>query len=133
MREPSLNERLGAKRKIKGKVAKKGISTRSVGGKKALKADSKIAKQERASRPYLPRVAGDKALARLHHYEKQLELLETDISRKKPDKPSFRIAGNAKTLTPSASGRAGGRTRSEAGSPYFLAFSQKEHLAIAAP
>lgn len=122
MREP-LRESASEKRR----VAKRGV--KSKGGAKSVGAQAKH------TRPRLTRIPGGKALARLHLFEQQREIKETDIRRKKPDKPQAKFAGAASRFMRSHTGPAvaGKGLVAAAASPYLLAFSQKKVLEKTAP
>jgi photosystem II stability/assembly factor-like uncharacterized protein len=83
--------------------------------------------------PHLPRVPGGKALARLHFFEKQRDIEETDVSRKTPDKPAAKLGVGARRSARSSARAGVGHASTAAASPYILAFSQKEHLDLTAP
>src|SRR5687767_14351494 len=75
----------------------RGVATR---GLKAGKT-SPGAKRKPA-RPRLPRVPGGKARARLHLFEQQRQIVETDVKRKKVDKPSAKLRSRSAVMTRSA-------------------------------
>ena len=131
MREPFLDEPVPAKGRAKRGVSKGGATAgrAAKGGAKATKGKTKAAARKKLARPRRPRVPGGKALARLHFFEKQREIEETDISRKKPDKPAAKLGRGARASARSS----GSRGSSDGASPYLLAFSRKEHLDITAP
>ncbi len=133
MREPFLDEpaqeKTGAKRGANRRRAAKAGRTVKGGTKKGAKAAKKSA------RPNLPRIPGGKALARLHLFEQQREIKETNINRKEPDKTSIKFAGAARSSNTRSSARSSGARKnlSSAASPYLKAFSHKKELAITAP
>jgi len=133
MREPFLDEEAPTQTK-----AKKGASKGA-----ARKAGTRRAAKGKPLRPYLPRVPGGKALARLHFFEGQREIEETDVQRKTPDKCSTKLSdgdgspathpGTRATARSSARTLASRGAQTDAVSPYLKAFAEKEHLDITAP
>jgi photosystem II stability/assembly factor-like uncharacterized protein len=114
----------------------KGIHKRATKGRtragKAIAAGRGSTARKKHPRAHLPRVAGGKALARLHLFERQRQIEETDVKRKKPDKPSAKLIRGRKQA---ASERAARSTGAASGStsPYLVAFAHKRHLDKTAP
>jgi photosystem II stability/assembly factor-like uncharacterized protein len=125
VKETFREEQSGGKGGAKVRAARRGAKAR-----KGRSDDSGLRKP---TRPPLPRIPGGKALARLHFFEKQREIEETDVKRKTPDKPAARFVRGAKTPARSAARGRGDRTSSSGASLYLRAFSHKEHLATTAP
>jgi hypothetical protein len=115
---------------------RKGIQKRATRSRvkagKALAAGRGSTARKKHPRAHLPRVPGGKALARLHLFERQRQIEETDVKRKKPDKPSAKLIRGRKQA---ASARAPRSTGAVPGStsPYLVAFAHKTHLDKTAP
>jgi photosystem II stability/assembly factor-like uncharacterized protein len=103
-------------------------------GRKAARAVGGSTGRNKSKRKHhLPRVPGGKALARLHLFERQRQIEETDVKRKKPDKSSAKLLRGKKQ---SASVRSAARSAAAAAgsaSPYVVAFARKTHLNETAP
>lgn len=151
MKGPFLDEPTPPKSGAKKAAAKGAVKARGVakGGAKGAAKPGKSRSAEAAVTtppvPRLPRVRGGKALARLHFFERQRNIEETDISRKDTDKPTAKFVGEARSTARTsarslarsaapASGRTpGARAGSGPASPYVRAFAHKAHLDTTAP
>jgi photosystem II stability/assembly factor-like uncharacterized protein len=133
MKLPFLYEPAQSKRVSQKSVAKGAVRV-ARGGIKSKKGEAKeIIATEKPGRPHLPRIPGGKALARLHLFEQQREIEETDIHRKKPDKADAKFAGAAKSYARSSSRSAPASKGLDTDSPYLRAFTQKKQLEKTAP
>jgi photosystem II stability/assembly factor-like uncharacterized protein len=84
----------------------------------------------------LRRVTGGKALARLHLFEQQRDIKETDVKRRQPDKPSTKLKGTRARVAASRGATAdsnGANGFADSESPYVRAFAHKAHLDHSAP
>ncbi len=133
MREPFLDElelpEKGIQKRAAKSRAKAGKVTRT--GKGAT-GENKVSGKRKLPRAHLPRVPGGKALARLHFFEQQRQIEETDVKRKNPDKPSWKLL-RGKKRSPSVRSSPGSTGATGSTSPYLLAFAQKTHLDSIAP
>src|SRR6266404_7816587 len=114
---------------------RKGIQKRATRGRvkagKALAAGRSSARKKHP-RAHLPRVPGGKALARLHLFERQRQIQETEVKRKKPDKPFAKLTRGRKQAASVRAARSSGAVSGYA-SPYLVAFTHKTHLDKTAP
>src|SRR5688572_25688469 len=106
--------------------------SRSVATRGLKPGQAKTSAKGKSARPRLPRVPGGKARARLHLFEQQREIEETDVKRKKPDKPSAKLRSRSAVMTRSARSRSRG-PNADSVSPYLRAFVHKRDLDITAP
>ena len=111
-----------------GATRSRGVATR---GLKTGKANASRGVKKRPARPNLKRVPGGKARARLHFFERQREIQETDVKRKKPDKPSAKLRSRSSVMSLARSRSRGPNAASA--SPYLRAYAQKRELDITAP
>lgn len=131
MREPFIDEQIPTVSSTTSTATTKRSRSSKLKTKAASK--SKRAAGKRSSRRTLPRVAGGKAQARLHFFERQRNIEETDVDRKKPDKPGAKLfAPRSSASTKKRSSRA--RTaNAESASPYVRAFAFRTELELTAP
>ena len=125
MRDPYLDEPASPGKGIQKRATK----SRARAGKASGRGASARKKHPRA---HLPRVPGGKALARLHLFERQRQIQETDVKRKKPDKPSAKLTRGRKQTASVRAARSSGAVSGYA-SPYLVAFTHKTHLDKTAP
>ncbi|MFZ0063736.1 MAG: hypothetical protein WAL47_17015 [Pyrinomonadaceae bacterium] len=100
---------------------------------KAAKGKSKRTSARKSVRPHLPRVPGGKAQARLHFFERQRQIEQTDVKRKKPDKPAAKLRGGRPAATARTRSNRGQAANAASASPYARAFARKKDLDITAP
>lgn len=81
----------------------------------------------------LPRVPGGKAKARLHFFERQRQIAQTDVKRKKPDTPSAKLLGGRSSSSARVSSKRSRTTNAGSASPYVRAFAVKKNLEDTAP
>jgi len=125
VRDPYLDEPASPGKGIQ----KRATRSRARAGKASGRGASARKKHPRA---HLPRVPGGKALARLHLFERQRQIQETDVKRKKPDKPSAKLTRGRKQTASVRAARSSGAVSGYA-SPYLVAFTHKTHLDKTAP
>jgi len=125
VRDPYLDEPASPGKGIQKRATK----SRARAGKASGRGASARKKHPRA---HLPRVPGGKALARLHLFERQRQIQETDVKRKKPDKPSAKLTRGRKQTASVRAARSSGAVSGYA-SPYLVAFTHKTHLDKTAP
>ncbi len=99
---------------------------------------SSTAKKSKRSSPRkllrpIRRVAGGKALARLHLFEQQREIEPTDVKRKRPDKPAAKLLGGRSPAAAKTRSQSRSAATVASVSPYTRAFARKKELDIAAP
>jgi len=100
---------------------------------KAAKGKSKRTSARKSVRPHLPRVPGGKAQARLHFFERQRQIEQTDVKRKKPDKPAAKLRGGRPAAAARTRSNRGQEANAASASPYARAFARKKDLDITAP
>ncbi|HYJ89140.1 MAG TPA: hypothetical protein VEW46_23940 [Pyrinomonadaceae bacterium] len=129
MRDPFSDDRTASDSSTArgGATRSRGVATRGL-----KPGQAKTSAKARSARPRLPRVPGGKARARLHLFEQQREIEETDVKRKKPDKPSAKLRSRSAVMTRSARSRSRG-PNADSASPYLRAFVHKRDLDITAP
>ena len=127
MREPFLDELTTPASSAGGAAPSKMARKKS-----AAKGSSKRSRGRKSGRPNLVRVPGGKAQARLHFFEQQRAIEQTDVKRKKPDKPAAKLAGGRSSAATRKSSKRGSKT-SASSSPYVRAFARKRDLDITAP
>ena len=100
-------------------------------GSKATKKAKRSSARKSTRR--LARVPGGKALARLHFFEQQRSIEQTDVKRRQPDKPGEKLGAQKSRSAAKARPGRGNAAGSKTESPYARAFERRKELDSTAP